>query len=697
MRRFCFATLSCLLITGCFGARANSIVQEHSDSRLFRAQNVPLPNGHGAGPQFRHDVIPPYHDIRNPVPSSQARDSRADSRSRNTQGLARSKPRPISLHEAIHRALMRSAVVRTLNGGVNIEATTGFDPVIAETDWKAGWAAFDPRVSAKFEGSQVNKPPSSFFGPGLALQTRRDEGNFSVSLDKKWSPGTTTRVAYDPSLGYLFFPQGTFDPDEFNPSYSSDIVVELRQPLLRGAGRDVNLAPIQIAQTRIAQSMWEVQEVTLAEVRSVEDAYWNLQAAQLVQKSIEEVIPLAEEAVRVEELRFQSERNIFADVARAKTIFESFLQQRLRAIRAVRTRDYQLRQLIGMPVNDGALLVPSDPPRQTLAAFDHGALLATALEHRPDLIRSRLRVEAQEVRLATARNSLYPQLDVFAAYRTSGLASRLDRSLRQMREVEYTDWTLGATFSVPIGNRKALAELEGQELRLAKERALLTEFENQVSFQLAELRMEIELVWKRFQSAMRQSKSTEQWLKLSRIRYSSPPARNRNQDWLLLALYDYQQAMQSHIDAITSAGELLASYNTLLARLDEAQGILLEKRNVEFASDKIEFLKEQPRPVIPTSIPRAVTGNRRISTQQRDRPINSYGHTFSRIVTSHSAGTRANHFRTNGVARSRNVSRNPIVHRNNDSRAPIAGAGHSLVTIQSIEPVAPARSRFQSR
>ena len=79
------------------------------------------------------------------------------------------------------------------------------------------------------------------------------------------------------------------------------------------------------------------------------------------------------------------------------------------------------------------------------------------------------------------------------------------------------------------------------------------------------------------------SRHTQEWLRLARIRFSSPPAANRADDWLLLALYDLQIAMQSYIDSLSTASRTLADYNTLLVRIDEAQGTLLERWQIEFA------------------------------------------------------------------------------------------------------------------
>ena len=104
-----------------------------------------------------------------------------------------------------------------------------------------------------------------------------------------------------------------------------------------------------------------------------------------------------------------------------------------------------------------------------------------------------------------------------------------------------------------------------------------------MQFEFASLAAELKTTWERYESAMRQVRHTQEWLRLARIRFSSPPAANRADDWLLLALYDLQIAMQSYIDSLSTASRTLADYNTLLVRIDEAQGTLLERWQIEFA------------------------------------------------------------------------------------------------------------------
>lgn len=494
--------------------------------------------------------------------------------------LATAPRRPLPLQQAVLMGLQKSELVRTLSGSVRIEPITTLDPAIADAELRKESARFDPRASAAYIGGQINQPPNSFFGPGLAENTRRDEANFAAGLEKLWPWGTTTRLVYDPGLGYLFFPQGS--SSGFNPAYTTATFFELRQPLLRAGGWKVNAAPIQIAAARADQSQWEVTQATLAQLRSITDAYWKLHAAMIALQSVESVLPLADEVVRIEQLRLESQRSIYMDVARASVNLENLKRQRSQAQLNVVQREYDLRQLLGLPSSDGTLLTPIDTPSQLKANFDVATLVQTAYSRRPDLNRRRARREEQEWRLVAARNGKLPQLDFRALTRTSGLNSQLDDSLSQMSTFNYTDWTLGLEFSMPLGNRRAKADVESAELQLMRELALLRGFEEQVAFEFSGLIAELQTTWERYESAMRQVQYTQEWLRLARIRFSSPPAANRGDDWLLLALYDYQIAMQSYITAISTASQMLADYNTLLVRIEESQGTLLDRWQIGF-------------------------------------------------------------------------------------------------------------------
>lgn len=494
--------------------------------------------------------------------------------------------RDLTLDQAVATAIENSDVIRTLQGdSVYSTDVTQMDPGIANASRLAAMAAFDASVRINYLANRYNQPPSTFFGPGIPANTRRDDATLTASLVKPWATGGTTTLSYNPYTGYLFFPDGT--SGQFNPAYTSNFELSLRQPLLLGAGRDVNRAPIRVARLRADQSIWDVKQATMALVRSVEEAYWSLQAAHEALRAIDDVMPSIDDVVRIQEARYQEERTIRAEVAKAIAQQATFRQLRINARADAVKQELNLRNLLGLPPNDGFIIIPSDQPSRAPFRVDPAATMKLAADHRPDLMRQRLAVSIREQQLLVAENGTKPQLDVVGLYRTNGLSDDLQSSLNMAVQNQYLDWSAGASFSVPLGRRAARANQEAAELSLSREQVLLRQKLHAASHELGDLLRQLEAVRNELDQSEVKAKETEEWLKGSRGRYEDPPPGAEGQDWLLAALNDYLLALRSRADSITDVARLLARYNTLLVKLEEAEGVLLANYGIELEQDPI--------------------------------------------------------------------------------------------------------------
>ncbi len=478
---------------------------------------------------------------------------------------------PLTLREAIASALSDSSVIRVVNGGVNLASIVPSDLLIAEQRIAVEQGRFQPKLSANYDASRIDQPPNAFFGPGIAADTRRDATSATARVIQPLTTGGSLSLGIEPPLAYLFLPNGV-DPGEFNPIYSTDYVLRVSQPVLRGAGRDIATAPIQIAQLQANQSRWELEETLNDQIRSVTESYWRLYAAHLQLEAVKAVLPLAEESVRIEELRFQAQRNIMADVARSRFQLDGFRRSQSVVQGDVRRRVLQLRQLMGGAAAIHPLLLPSERPQETPPPTDAERLVQIAIQNRPNLNRLRERLAERQVAVNVAANGVLPSLDLRAEYRASGLTDQLDSSFRQASTSDFTDWTLGFGLDIPIGNQTARSRRRVAELEFVRDQLRLSVGEQSVAFEITELISDLQTQWERLELTKQQARETQEWLRVSRIRYTQPPASGSSQDWLLLALTDLQSAMRSYVDSVGDVGEALAEYNTLLAKLSQAQG-----------------------------------------------------------------------------------------------------------------------------
>ncbi len=400
-------------------------------------------------------------------------------------------------------------------------------------------------------------------------------------------------IAYNPPEGYLFFPNG--NPGYLNPLNTGNVEYSIRQPLMRGAGLDVNRAPIRIAQIRAGQSQWEFKQQLLASIRSIVEAYWYLQAAHTSLQALNEIVPLMEEVVRIEEERLAAQRGVRSDVARARANLFAVRQQRLAAESTAYERELRLRNLLGMPPNDGRAIIPMAQPMRGQVTMNLESSLSTALTYRPELIRQQMSIRTRELELMVARNLYRPQLDATGLFRMNGLGPTQGAAIEQIFNGQYNDWQTGLQLNVPLGRRAASATVTAAQTQLQRERAMMRQAVHSTAHVLGDINRLIDFSYRQYLEAENRLHENTEWMSGERVRFQNPFPTNDSQDWLSLALNNYLMALRSQYEAAAEAATLLAQYNTQLARLEEAMGTLATSYNVSLDNDVIFTPKDTQR------------------------------------------------------------------------------------------------------
>ena len=403
--------------------------------------------------------------------------------------------------------MLRVAVGRNVVSDPN----SAWDIDINKARLQAALAEFDTNFLAEIYSGRYKQPPNSFFGPGLANPDSRDEAAFKTGFQKKNIYGGQGSLLYNPEPGYLYL--AGEDSDSFNPRHVGELELQLRQPLLKGAGLAVNRAPILITQITVQQSVWEFKKAVMASLRSIASEYWNLQAERVALQSIEEVIPLLEEVVRLQELAYKAKWVIYADVAKARAQLYDFRERRLQLLSSMTAVELRLRNLLGIQPGDGFNLRPITPPSEIPPTIDAHESFDTALANNPDLVRLRLAVRIRELEVQVANNQKLPQLDLQALYRMNGVGADVGSALDQMLTAEYSDWLLGATFSVPLGQRAATSLARGAELQLRRESDLLHQNSLRVLYDLSDEIQRINYSYETYDQARLQLRESEEWVK----------------------------------------------------------------------------------------------------------------------------------------------------------------------------------------
>ena len=170
-------------------------------------------------------------------------------------------------------------------------------------------------------------------------------------------------------------------------------------------------------------------------------------------------------------------------------LFRSSVETSLASLYSAESK---LRYMMGLAATDGRLIRPADEPTTAKVTFDWADTHAEALCRSVELREQRWKVKHAEMELIAAKNFLLPRLDAVANYTWNGMdqeqlgtSDNVFGAYQNLLHGDYQSWHLGFQATIPLGFRKELAEVRNEQLRLARERAVLQEEELEVSHQVA--------------------------------------------------------------------------------------------------------------------------------------------------------------------------------------------------------------------
>jgi outer membrane protein TolC len=307
------------------------------------------------------------------------------------------------------------------------------------------------------------------------------------------------------------------------------------------------------------------------------EAYWAIVAARTDAWARRQQVDQGRAAFdRAEALQ----RRVFgsaADVAQARLALANFEAARVGADASVLQREAALRNLIGLPPSDAHRIVPVSPPATHRLDVKWDEIVKLAEELRPDLIELKLIIEADEQLLLLSRNQAQPRLDAIALYRWNGLEGETpQRTEISTGAGQFTDWTLGVNFSVPLGLRQARSTLRRRELIIERDRANLDQGLHNAVHELATNTRNLAQFYEQYEA-----------YKQARIAART----NLNQQ-----LADFQagrtiflnvlQAITDWGNAVSFEAQALTQYNTELANLERQTGSILETHGVYFYEER---------------------------------------------------------------------------------------------------------------
>jgi outer membrane protein TolC len=505
-------------------------------------------------------------------------------------------PQEMSLDDAIRIALANSKVVRILAGTTAVSSgQTIYDPAIVNTTIDEARAGFDPVVTASNAFTRSEQPaaisdPINPFNT-IISGTRVDNYDLGLGITKKTITGGTLGLNVADNVA-RFNP----GPAPLNPQARSSVTLSYTQPLLQGAGVAVNLAPIVVAQLNTERSFFQLKDAVQELVRGVTEAYWAIVFARTDVWARRQQVEQGEAAYARAAARQRRGFSNVAEVAQTRVSLANFRANLITAEANLLQREAALRNLLGLPPTEPLRIMPITPPTPVRYDPKWDELLRLAEERRPDLIELKLIIEADQQNLIVARNQSLPQVDATMLYRWNGLEGTTPAGFRTGTDPgQFTDWSLGVNFSVPLGLRQGRAAMRQAELILVRDRANLDQGVHAALNEVADGVRNLSQFYEEYK-AFRETRAA------ARINLEQQLGEFRAGRAIFLNVL---QAITDWGNAVSSEAQALAQYNTELARLERTTGTILETHGVRFFEERFRSVGPLGRLGPPACYPEA--------------------------------------------------------------------------------------------
>ncbi len=377
------------------------------------------------------------------------------------------------------RLSLKEATALALEHNINLEVSR-LGLAGSEQGFRATTGVFDFLLNSDAGGSYSEAPATNqLVGAAVAIQRGR-------RLDLFLSKATPTGGSF--SIGWTNTRSETNSTFYFlNPAYDSGLTFSISQSLLRGFGTDVNRAQIEVARRSKDISRVQFEQVVIATVQAVESAYWNLIYAIDNLKVKQHSLKLAQDLLDQTQTRVRIGTSAPIDIVQSEATVASREVDIIVAENQVENAADLLKDLMGFenPEDWKSRIVPTDALEATTTLANLDQSIAEALQRRPDLRQMALETEINQINVVSARNAVLPQLNLGLNYGFTGVGGTqtiVDPDTGEVIETipggwsdaqsqiwnrDYNQWSAGITFSYPLENTTAKANLAQQRFALS--------------------------------------------------------------------------------------------------------------------------------------------------------------------------------------------------------------------------------------
>jgi len=464
---------------------------------------------------------------------------------------------------------IEQAIVRTLANSPEIRVVS-FDPSIAKQDITKAAAEFDITAFGRMNFEQDDNPVSSIYQPGQSDVRLLESG-----IKQKGITGSEWSLGYALTRSWDDLARGTLPSTRYEPI----LAFQIRQPLLRDAWQQTNLAGVNIARLNHDIAVLGFRQKAEDVSTEVISAYWRLLQArrdfEILQKLLQRTLDTLKKVLGRKEID-ATDVQIKQMEASAKAREAVLLQASKRVIDA---QDALVRLMADPQVSmlDEVEIVPDTIPSMMAEEFEQSDILGLAMNKNPIMQQARVAITIADINIRVAENQEMPRLDLIASSRIQGLDRSQGQAQDSFNSGDYASYAVGLSLEYPLGNRQREAELIRRRFERRKAISTLQNLADQVAIQAKERIRMVET--NRAEIEIQEEAAQAAGIHLQAVEDSEPIRERLTPEFLLVKL----QAQGALADAQLAQIKAVADFNISLAQLAQTTGTVLELRQVSTA------------------------------------------------------------------------------------------------------------------
>jgi outer membrane protein TolC len=483
------------------------------------------------------------------------------------------------------------------------------EPLIAYEEERAAWGAYDPEWFADFGYSSI-EDPNSFALDATTVSIQDTTDGFGGFRGLVPLLGTQYTLQFE---GSRVTTNSTIQ--SLSPELRSGFSLSVKQPLLRNLVWDQAWTQVKTTRVVHAASQEQFRRDVMDVVRGIEDAYWQLIAAEeqrrVAEKSLDTTQALLDQTQTQYEVGVVSK----VEVVEAEA---GVAEREVNVIRAENdyrnAQDVLIDAVLGPHLRAESTLEiePSDRPEDYVPyEIDVELAVQRAFQNRPELAVAEREIERNRIQLQFAKNQRLPQLDAQVSYGNRGIGGEQSpsfdpcrfetdpiaralcqanpptvpsRSFGDSLDNFFTSdaadqFTVRGLISIPIPNTGARRGVSIAELELRSAKTQKRQLEQSIILEVRKAARDLESAQEGIKASERRRLAAEEQLRAERIRLEygeSTP-------------FDVLQRERDLVDAESEKIAALQKYRSSATELDRAQGTILENRNI--AIDAVSSLR----------------------------------------------------------------------------------------------------------